>query len=148
MRLIKYLMILIAVICFFLLLLQENRSFYYNSDKTKCVTIWKRFGGKCLVIPRKYIGLFKPDEEYLETTNRNSLTIIWEKGGEYDLVIFNSYGFKIDSNFKKTRVNYYEPNRRDEFNRVYYNNHHIKPQFEYLMVDIGEGWGIVNGKKM
>jgi hypothetical protein len=61
---IKGLLLSFVVVCLCLLFIQEKRSFYYNSDKTQCVTIWKRFGGKCIVIPRKYIGLFKPDSEY------------------------------------------------------------------------------------
>jgi len=148
MKMIKGLVLSLAVICSCILLIQEKRNFYYNSDKTKCVTIWKRLGGKCIVIPRKYIGLFKPDEEYLETTNHNSLTIIWEKGDKYDLIIFNNYGLKVNLNFRNTKVKYYRSNDREKFNEAYYINDHIKPQFEYLMVNMGENWGIVNGKEM
>lgn len=148
MKKIRILVVSITAICIGLLLIQEKRSFYYNSDKTRCITVWKRFGGKCIVVPRKYIGLGKPNGEYLETTNLNSLTFIWEKYGKYDLIVFNSYGFEVNLNFKNTKVKYFGSNERELFIRTYYFNNKVKPEFEYLMADIAENWGIVNGKMM
>lgn len=148
MKKLRILLVSITAICIGLVLIQEKRSFYYNSDKTRCITVWKRFGGRCIVVPRKYIGLGKPNGEYLETTNLNSLTFIWEKYGKYDLIVFNSYGFEVNLNFKNTKVKYFGSNERELFIRTYYFNNKVKPEFEYLMADIAENWGIVNGKMM
>lgn len=148
MKKIKVLTLSLIVICLCLFLMYEKRSFYYNSDKTKCITVWKKFGGKCVVVPKKYIGLGNPDTEYFETTNRNSLTIIWEKNGKFDIIILNNYGYKLDLHFKNTKVKYYQSNNRKGFNKSYYLGNKIKPQCEYLMIDIGENWAILNGKKI
>jgi len=126
----------------------EKRDFYYNKDRTECITIWKRFGGKCLVIPGKYFGLWKPNEEYLETTNRNSLTLIWTKKITDQLVICNNYGGLVDLNFKFFKVKYYGSKQRDNFINTYYLNDNIRPGYEYLSIDILENYVVLNGKKM
>lgn len=126
----------------------EKRDFYYNKDRTECITIWKRIGGKCLVIPGKYFGLWKPNEEYLETTNKNSLTLIWTKKITDQLIIYNNYGGPVHLNFKSFKVKYYEYKQRNTFINNYYLNNNVKPGYEYLTIDILENFVVLNGKKM
>ncbi|MBB5647912.1 hypothetical protein [Pedobacter cryoconitis] len=126
----------------------EKRSFYYNKDKTECITIWKRLGGKCLVIPGKYIGLWKPSGEYLETTNKNSLTFVWKRKMTDQLVICNNYGAPVDLSFKSYKVKYYDYKQREDFINTYYINHNIKVGYEYLSIDILENYVVLNGRKM
>jgi len=126
----------------------EKRSFYYSRDKTACITIWKMLGGKCLIIPGRYMGLWTPNQEYLETTNRNGLTILWDKKVANQVIIFNSYGLHVDLNFKTYKVKYYGANERDDFINEYYVDKKVNPDFEYLTVDIGENLVVLNGKKM
>lgn len=142
----KWAFLIIFVLSAFYLI--EKRAFYYNKDRTECITIWKRLGGKCLIIPGKYIGLWKPNEEYLETTNKNSLTLIWKKRIKEQLVICNNYGGPVYLNFKFFKVRYYHYKQRDNFINTYYLNNNIKPGYEYLSIDILENYVVLNGKKM
>lgn len=57
----KMILKLIAVILFFiaafLVWFDLSRAFYCLSDD-KCVTVWKRLGNKCYVVPGKYYGIY------------------------------------------------------------------------------------------
>jgi hypothetical protein len=43
----------------------------------RCITVWKRLGNKCYVIANRYSGMFRPIDNYIETTNTEFVTIIW-----------------------------------------------------------------------
>lgn len=67
------------VILFFLFIcfaIDQSRSFYKLEDG-KEVTIWKRIGGRCYVIPYKYYGIIKPSSCAIETVNTGGITLIW-----------------------------------------------------------------------
>lgn len=51
---------------------EQSRSFYCLSER-KCITVWKRSGNICYIIPGKYSGIFKPSDNYIKTTNVNPL---------------------------------------------------------------------------
>ena len=141
-----------AKLLFFILLIgalvwfAESRNFYYNSDKSKCFTVWKRIGGECLIIPRKYNKLWPPSDNFISTTNNNALTIVWNKNASDSLVISNDYGFPIKLKFSSNKIIYYSLGDRNQFVKKYYENGLIKS--EYLMIDIKENLAIVNGKKI
>jgi len=75
-RLIKNISLFLLLIAVVLIVLDQKRSFYCLSNN-RCVTVWKRLGNKCYVIPGKYYGIFEPTDDYVKTTNTNSITIIW-----------------------------------------------------------------------
>lgn len=64
--------ILLAIV--FLVWLDQSRSFYCLSED-KCVTVWKRLGNKCFIIPGKYYGVLSPTVEHIRTTNNQYLTL-------------------------------------------------------------------------
>ncbi len=73
-KLIKVFGILILLIIFFLVWFDQSRSFYCLSSG-ECVTVWKRLGNNCFVIPNKYYGIFKPSSSFIETSNSQYLTL-------------------------------------------------------------------------
>lgn len=59
---------------------KQSRDFYCLLGD-RCVTVWKHVGGLCYVIPGKYYGITKPQDDYILTTNASSLDVIWEGSG-------------------------------------------------------------------
>jgi hypothetical protein len=73
--------ITIALITLLLILLvwyDQSRSFYCI-DNNKCVTVWKRIGGDCYILPGKYFGIIKPSNQYVKTTTTAEVGIIWDR---------------------------------------------------------------------
>ncbi len=120
---------------------------YYHLSNNKCITVWKRLGGDCYIIPYKYFGVFVPSE-YIKTKNSNAITIIYDKQSEYDYVVFNDYGEDLEVNTTKFNIKYYSYGNRESFINRYYLNDHIKENLQYLQIDIGEELVVVNGKVM
>ncbi len=61
------------------LIIDQSRSFY-KLEEGKEVTVWKRIGGKCYVIPYKYYGIIKPISCAIESVNTGGVTLIWYNG--------------------------------------------------------------------
>lgn len=78
-KVIKSLIIIITILGFTYLIIDQSRSFY-KLENDKEVTVWKRIGGKCYVIPYKYYGIIKPSGCYIETVNTSGFTLIWHQG--------------------------------------------------------------------
>lgn len=55
---------------------EQSRSFYCLSEG-KCITVWKRTGNKCYIVLNRYYGLFKPNYNYIKTTNTAFVDVIW-----------------------------------------------------------------------
>lgn len=101
----------ILLILLFLVWMHLSRSFYCL-EKGKCVTVWKRLGNECYIIPGKYYGLIKPSGNYIKTNNTQLFTLYFSKdipntivlrnqgsfegtGGKYDIINNSSDGVKI-----------------------------------------------------
>ena len=50
---------------------------YINPTNGEYITIWKRHGDKCYIIPGKYWGLFAPKHNFALSKNINEIDIIW-----------------------------------------------------------------------
>ncbi|WP_147269366.1 hypothetical protein [Schleiferia thermophila] len=135
----------ILLIILFLIWFDQSRSFYCMSND-KCITVWKRLGNKCYIIPGKYYGILKPSD-YVKTTNDNALTIIFDDLSGYDFVIFNDYGKELEVNLSKERIKYFKNFERDIFIDEFYVNERIKDNLPYLQIDIKEGLVVINGVK-
>lgn len=135
----------ILLIILFLIWFDQSRSFYCMSND-KCITVWKRLGNKCYIIPGKYYGILKPSD-YVKTTNDNALTIIFDDLSGYDFVIFNDYGKELEVNLSNERIKYFENFERDIFIDEFYVNERIKDNLPYLQIDIKEGLVVINGVK-
>lgn len=144
MKFIKYIAILLVLITLILVVFDQSRSIYCLAE-SKCVTVWKRLGNKCYIIPGKYYGIFKPSDNFVFTTNTNAITIIAVDSTSVDYAIYNDFGKEIELNFSNYNVKYYPLNERDSFIDNYYINGHIKKGVKYMQIDIGENLIIVNG---
>jgi hypothetical protein len=73
--------IITLVIIFFIIVYlynwDQSRSIYCLTPE-KCITVWKRLGGKCFIIPEKYFGRKRPTGAYIKTTNTDRLDVIWK----------------------------------------------------------------------
>lgn len=65
---------LVMLILGLLLLFDQSRSYYCIEGK-QCITVWKRLGGTCYIIPGKYKALFKPKDSYIKTSTNYIFTI-------------------------------------------------------------------------
>ncbi|EHQ41253.1 hypothetical protein [Myroides odoratus] len=79
MKIIKLLSFLVIILGVTYLTIDQNRSFY-KLEEGKEITVWKRIGGKCYVIPYRYYGISKPLNCYIETRNTESFTLLWYRG--------------------------------------------------------------------
>lgn len=140
---IKILGILILIIGGLYLWVDQSRSFYCLADG-KCVTVWKRAGGKCYIIAEKYYGLLVPDE-YIETKNLNAITLLFDNQSNYDYILSNDYGKCLEINAPSVKIKYFPYENRDDFAKSYYLDDKIKEGIKYLQIDIGENLAVLNG---
>jgi hypothetical protein len=144
MKKIAYIIVPILLVALILFYFDQGRKYYYNNDHTKCITVWKRIGGKCYVIPTNYNSFWSPQDDYLLTTNLNCLIIVWDKNSKYDMIVMNNYGLPVEFIGKDLKVRYYKFNER----KKYLPTGQILPPLEYLYINIGENNGFVNGKQI
>jgi hypothetical protein len=124
--------------------IDQTRSIYCLSNE-KCITVWKRVGGSCYLVPERYYGILKPTE-YIKTENSNSLTILYDANSKYDFIILNDYGKRLEVITSDTKIKYFTYEERDDFIKKYFINNRIKPRLKYLQIDIGENLAVVNGE--
>lgn len=149
----KILILILAIPCGLIIWFDQSRSFYCTPDN-KCVTVWKRIGGKCYIIPGKYYNLLNLSGNYVETITNNDATIYWKKG--YNRIIFRcEKDFKIINNQKNKPL-------IEDFNDSYEKNMEgflyakdakrfsdVKYDVEYINLFILENYALgKNGKKI
>jgi hypothetical protein len=80
----------------------QSRTFYCLSEN-QCVTVWKRLGNKCYIIPGKYYWIASPSDNYIETSNTQYLTLYFSDKLPKKIVVRNQGnssgkdGYKIKS---------------------------------------------------
>jgi hypothetical protein len=83
---------LIFFVIILVLLYGESRTFYRVDDKY--ITIWKKIGGECCIVPGRYYGLISPSDNFITTSNENDgVTFYWSK--EFS----NAIIFKSDKHY-------------------------------------------------
>lgn len=75
-RVIKYIVVILGVFLGLFLWYDQSRSFF-KATNGEYITMWKRWGGTCYLIPGKYYGITKPKDGYIETSNLGYLTIYY-----------------------------------------------------------------------
>jgi hypothetical protein len=75
-RILKVFVILIAVLGALFVWYDQSRSFF-KATNGQYITMWKRYGGTCYLIPGKYYGITKPKDGYIETSNLGYLTVYY-----------------------------------------------------------------------
>ncbi len=140
-KLIKYTGVFILFMAIILIIWDQKRSFYCLSD-SQCITVWKRFGNKCYIIPGKYYGIFKPSSSYVKTTNMNSVTVIWKNNNS--LLIDAKKNVEAINKFSDSiSIELYskERNKNDSL-YTYIENHYRKYKLKttYLSINIEENY--------
>ena len=86
---------LIFVICYlFFRKYYFDRHFFYNKSHTKCFTVWRKNGGDIYLIPRRYIGLGLPKDNYIKAPYTNTFFVVWDCPKNFYATIY----FYNDSN--------------------------------------------------
>lgn len=133
-KLFSYIIIVFGVLY---LILDQSRSFY-KLEEGKEVTVWKRIGGKCYVIPYKYYGVIKPSSCAIETVNTASVTLIWYN----DRLIVNTDSEMKIINDGDCILEDYMNNEDENDSRFLWNDNGInklKSDLKYLSVYILDG---------
>ncbi|MDR2206277.1 MAG: hypothetical protein LBE36_09015 [Flavobacteriaceae bacterium] len=114
--------------------IEQKRHFYALSDD-KYVTVWKRWGDICYIIPGKYYGITVPDN-YVKTSNVSYVGIIYYDGkiivdGGAECQFINSSPNNMIYNYKD---NEQENDSLFTEKRGYY--YYYKKNFNVITVDI------------
>lgn len=160
----KMVKILFKIMGIFLLLIvlllawyDQSRTFYCLSND-KCVTVWKRLGGKCYIVPSKYYGVFKPSKNYIKATNTQYLTLYFSNDIPNKMIVRNQGsstgkkgGYEIVNNLpEELEITEYS----DAYKAILYKPDAIKfkdvkASTEYLDLDIKENYATdKTGKKI
>lgn len=131
----------------------EARKFFCLDDG-KCVTVWKTYNNICYVIPGEYYGLFKPSENFIQTTNTNNLTIFFTNELP-DAFIYQSDQDVIINDMKKDDFVFYDLNSNSQkFIKILYPSNakkssDLKDNARLIDIFIQENYAIdKDGKKL
>ena len=142
--------ILLFIIVLIYYQIDYNRYFIYNKDKTKCFTIWKRYGHTSYIIDGKYLSPLKPKSNYILIRNQKIGAIFNTKDNyKYKLSLhgkeFKDYSNKVeiysqnDSLLKKYGI-LLESNT---LKRVYADSKNdLINEFDYKLIDLKRIYGI------
>ena len=117
-----------------------KRHFYYFGETGKYVTVWKRIGGRCLIIPGKYYGITKPND-YIEIGNVDNITLYWSSELPNSFIARDE-GYKFNINSNNNVFIKYDDNK-EHFHQILYlenaqKRRDIKPNAELLNLSIRE----------
>ncbi|MFY7815531.1 MAG: hypothetical protein ACOVRK_10145 [Chryseobacterium taeanense] len=97
-KILKLFLVFITITAVLFIWYDQNRSFF-KATNGEYITMWKRYGEVCYLIPGKYYGVTKPKDGYIETSNSGYLTIYYSnklpnfillrKESNYDYKIYN-----------------------------------------------------------
>lgn len=138
----KFLLI-IAVLILCLRLYDQGRT-TYCLDGTKCITVWKRIGGKCYIILEKYDGLTAPRNNFVETSNKDDIDIIWLNNNH--IYIYSK--FDAEFNFKNSKSvtihNYRIDKKNNDRKFLFFDGEYnrYKPEIQYLSINIKDNYAL------
>ncbi|MFC3197061.1 hypothetical protein ACFOET_05500 [Parapedobacter deserti] len=145
-KMVKVLLKTTGVILFLMVALlvwfDQSRSFYCLSEN-KCVTVWKRLGNKCYIVPGKYYGIFKPSDNYIKTTNTGYVDVIFLN--DISLLVDIEDNAKIIRHPGKNLIELYSNNKAvNDSLYTYFDGkyHKYKNEVEYISIDIKENYAI------
>jgi len=132
---------LICVLIASVLIFDQYRRVWCLSSG-KCITVWKRIGGDCYIMPYKYYLLSKPFDNYIRTSNTGLISVVWED----DRIVYvdGSDEFEIiNQNSRAICILSYEENksRNDSvFTDIIDGYRQYKEDVIYFSIDIEENW--------
>lgn len=145
--------IIILSVCLLLITVWfgKKRSFYCLDDR-HCVTVWKTYNNRCYVIPGKYYGLFKPSRSYIESTNINSMDLIWN-GAPHEVIVNKDDNSSIVNRFPNS-INIIDYNTNKIHNDSLFTSfdgkyHRYRKDVMFISVFIEENYAVgKNGRKL
>ena len=121
----------------------QSRSFF-KAINGEYITMWKRWGGTCYLIPGKYYGITKPNGNYIETKNISSGDFIWNDKDLKYVLFSGGENCKIVNNdpTKVKIINYLEEKQKNDSVYTEKQGHYnvYKKGVIRLGIDILEGY--------
>jgi hypothetical protein len=148
---VKILILILAIPCGLIIWFDQSRSFYCTSEG-RCVTVWKRIGGKCYVIPDKFFGVMKPSDNFIETINHSNMGIIWNYKNQ--CIVSTTDENAMIFNKDKTEIYILNYNLNKAYNDsvyMYFDGTYprYKKDVNFISIDILEGYAKdKDGKKL
>lgn len=149
-----------TIVIFFVLLtllfgyFSYKRHFYYFGNTGKCITLWKRVGGKCYIIPNKFYGFSEPDN-FVELSNLSNITFYWSKELPEKFIVRNEgYEFNIISKKEKNNIFLKYDDNKEYYRSLLYlkeakEHNDVKSNTEILNISIREPYATdKKGKKL
>jgi len=140
----KYLMGLVAALICLCVLYAEHRKIIRLREGS-FITIWKTIGGKCYIMPYRYLGLLYPPNDYIETRNDNVLAIAVEHAPTLTWALLNNGNKPVAFTRTHWPVEYYRFKDYLAFRKKYWVTR--KSVWDFVTVDIKEDVIVVNGSR-
>lgn len=140
----------IAIPILLVIAFDQSRKFYCLDDG-KCVTVWKRLGGKCFVIPGKFYGVSAPSVSHIETITNTDIAIYFVEHPTPTYIVRCHSDFSIKNQPSAVfRIVSYNPQYEYE---LYEKGEHEKKMLEshvhYWILFVKESWALDrNGRKL
>lgn len=143
-KILKILIILVCVIAGLFLWFDQSRSFF-KATNGEYITMWKRWGGTCYLIPGKYYGVTKPSDGYIETRNKNEyVDFLWFTNKSNHLLYYGNTEDKIYNTNKTDFIisNYLDNKQKNDslFTEKKEHYSHYKKGVSRLSINILEGY--------
>lgn len=155
--LLKIIGVVLLLIVVLLIWFDQSRTFYCLSED-KCITVWKRLGNKCYIIPGKHYGVLNPSGNYIKTTNTQYLTLYFSDDIPNEMIVRNQGssagekgGYEIVNNLSENLlITEYSDDYRDilyKADAVKFKD--VKATTEYIDINIKENYATdKRGKKL
>ncbi|ALR29632.1 hypothetical protein ATE47_03410 [Chryseobacterium sp. IHB B 17019] len=143
-KIFKILIVLVCVIAGLFLWFDQSRSFF-KATNGEYITMWKRYGGTCYLIPGKYYGITKPNNDYVETENKNEyVDFLWFNNKSNYLLYSGNVTDKIynTDNADFRIINYLNDKQKNDslFTEKKGHYSHYKKGVARLSINILEGY--------
>lgn len=143
-KILKVLVVFIGIVGVLFVWYDQSRSFF-KATNGEYITMWKRWGGTCYLIPGKYYGITKPNDDYIETKNKNEYVVfLWGNNKANDLLYFGNASDKI-INADKAKfniINYVDNKQKNDSLYTEKHGHYgrYKKGVIFLSINILEGY--------
>lgn len=137
---INFIKLLLFLSGLYLLLIVFFSRQVYQVEKDKYITVWKRVGGDCYIMPYRYYGLTLPEDNFIKTYNKSNFEFFFLNNSPQILIIRTDDSYEYhnrNSNFKLIK---YE----DKWsNRIFKNNfENYQKGVNRIFINIKESYAI------
>lgn len=155
-KLLKIMGVFLLLMALLLVWYDQSRTFYCLSND-RCITVWKRLGGKCYIVPSKYYGIFKPSDSYIKTSNTQYLTLYFTNKLPHKIVVRNQGNAKEQAGYEilnKSIGNWEIIEYSEDFKSILYKPNakkfnEVDPSTNYIDLNIKESYAVdKSGEKL